>query len=124
MVVLSNKAVPESRAVAEHYLAVYDGIRDRGLDGEVSVKLTQLDPYARWATHWLPDNLDPKQFPLPFFGFEGDDFFRIAEALQVDSMSAITVSTMNSAAASPISLGALLSSSFVSSLTMACRVIA
>ncbi|MGJ4859700.1 sugar phosphate isomerase/epimerase family protein [Labrys sp. La1] len=53
------------------------------------VKLTQLDPYARWATHWFPDNLDPAQFPIPFFGYEGEDFFRIAEALQVDSMSAI-----------------------------------
>ena len=53
------------------------------------IKLTQMDPYCRWAAHWRPDNLDPSQFPLDFFGFDGDDFFRIAEALQTDSMSAI-----------------------------------
>jgi proline dehydrogenase len=32
----------EADAVAEHYVGVYDGIRERGLDGWVSVKLTQL----------------------------------------------------------------------------------
>jgi proline dehydrogenase len=32
----------EADAVADHYLGVYDGIRERGLEGEVSVKLTQL----------------------------------------------------------------------------------
>ncbi len=32
----------EADAVADHYLGVFDGIRERGLDGEVSVKLTQL----------------------------------------------------------------------------------
>jgi proline dehydrogenase len=32
----------EADAVAEHYLAVMDDIANRGLDGEVSVKLTQL----------------------------------------------------------------------------------
>ena len=32
----------EADAVADHYLGVYDGIKARGLDGEVSVKLTQL----------------------------------------------------------------------------------
>jgi proline dehydrogenase len=32
----------EADAVAEHYLGVYDEIERRGLDGEVSVKLTQL----------------------------------------------------------------------------------
>ena len=32
----------EADAVADHYLGVYDGIKERGLDGEVSVKLTQL----------------------------------------------------------------------------------
>ena len=53
------------------------------------VKLTQLDPYSRWATHWLPDNLDPAAFSLGFFGFDEDDFFRIGEALRVDSMSCI-----------------------------------
>jgi proline dehydrogenase len=32
----------EADAVADHYLGVYDGIRERDLRGEVSVKLTQL----------------------------------------------------------------------------------
>jgi len=56
---------------------------------DAGVRLTQLDPYARWAAHWKPDNLDKDQFPPHFFGYTGDDFFRIAEALRVDSMSAI-----------------------------------
>ena len=34
--------VAEADAVAEHYLGVMDDIASRGLDGEVSVKLTQL----------------------------------------------------------------------------------
>ncbi len=54
-----------------------------------NVRLTQLDPYSRWATYWKPDNLDPSQFPLSFFDFDENDFFRIADALKVDSMSAI-----------------------------------
>jgi proline dehydrogenase len=32
----------EADAVADHYLGVYEGIAERGLHGEVSVKLTQL----------------------------------------------------------------------------------
>ena len=34
--------IEEADAVAEHYLALLDTIAERGLDGEVSVKLTQL----------------------------------------------------------------------------------
>src|SRR5262249_48199083 len=34
--------VEEGDAVAEHYLGLLDTIAERGLDGEVSVKLTQL----------------------------------------------------------------------------------
>lgn len=34
--------IAEADAVADHYLAVMDDIRDRHLDGEISVKLTQL----------------------------------------------------------------------------------
>lgn len=34
--------VAEADAVAEHYLALLDDIQARGLDGEISVKLTQL----------------------------------------------------------------------------------
>ena len=35
-------AVEEGDAVAEHYLALLDDIAERGLDGDISVKLTQL----------------------------------------------------------------------------------
>src|SRR4029453_10507790 len=34
--------VEEGDAVAEHYLALLETIAERGLDGEISVKLTQL----------------------------------------------------------------------------------
>ena len=54
-----------------------------------NVKLSHLDPYTRWARHWRPEYLHPRQSPPPFFGFEEEDFFRIAEALQVASMTAI-----------------------------------
>jgi proline dehydrogenase len=45
--------IDEADEVAEHYLGVYDEIARRGLDGEVSVKLTQLgfdlDPERTYA---------------------------------------------------------------------------
>lgn len=34
--------IEEADEVAEHYLGVIDAIRERGIDGEISVKLTQL----------------------------------------------------------------------------------
>ncbi len=36
------KSLDEADAVADHYIGVLDAIRDRGLDGEISVKPTQL----------------------------------------------------------------------------------
>jgi proline dehydrogenase len=35
-------SLDEAQAVADHYIAVLDAIRERGIDGEVSVKPTQL----------------------------------------------------------------------------------
>jgi sugar phosphate isomerase/epimerase len=54
-----------------------------------NVRLSHLDPYTRWAARWKPDYLHPRQSPLPFFGFEEGDFFRVAEALKATSMTAI-----------------------------------
>ena len=56
---------------------------------ENNVVLSHLDPYTRWAKHWRPDSLHPRQSPLPFFGFDESDFLRIAAALKVASMTAI-----------------------------------
>jgi sugar phosphate isomerase/epimerase len=57
------------------------------------IKLAHLDPYARWLTHWRVSDLDPARFPPGFRGFAEDDFFRIADALKVESMSAIVSCT-------------------------------
>lgn len=53
------------------------------------VKLSHLDPYARWIKNWRANNLDTTKYPAGFRGFAEDDFFRMAEALGVTSMSSI-----------------------------------
>ncbi|AGI68658.1 xylose isomerase-likeTIM barrel domain-containing protein [Octadecabacter antarcticus 307] len=62
------------------------------------VKLAHLDPLTRWAPKWLPDNVDPGF--NDFLGFSIDDFMRLAEEFQVESMSTISsapAGTVNSA---------------------------
>jgi sugar phosphate isomerase/epimerase len=52
------------------------------------VKLAHLDPLTRWAPKWLPDNVDPGF--NDFLGFSVDDFLRLAEEFEVESMSTIS----------------------------------
>ncbi|API60248.1 hypothetical protein BSL82_13905 [Tardibacter chloracetimidivorans] len=53
------------------------------------VRVTHLDPITRWHDNWLPDNMDPQLCPLGVIGYDVDDFFRIADALEVDTISAM-----------------------------------
>lgn len=53
------------------------------------VRVTHLDPITRWHENWLPDDLDPQLCPLGLIGCDVDDFFRIADALQVGTISAM-----------------------------------
>lgn len=54
---------------------------------DLGVKMSHLDPLTRWAPKWMPDNVDPAFHP--FLGFSVDDFLRLAETFEVESMSAI-----------------------------------
>jgi sugar phosphate isomerase/epimerase len=51
------------------------------------VSLSHLDPLTRWAPKWRPTNV-PEEF-VPFLGFTPDEFFKLADLLKVESMSAI-----------------------------------
>ena len=51
------------------------------------VKITHLDPFVRWTADWKP-HLEGMDFPVDIVGFDENDFFRMAEALEVDSFTA------------------------------------
>ena len=51
------------------------------------VEITHLDPFVRWTNDWKP-NLRGLNFPIDTVGFDADDFFRMASALQVNSFTA------------------------------------
>lgn len=74
-----NKWLSEGLSTAEMLLIAEDH----------GVRLSHLDPYARWIKSWRANNLDTNKYPVGFRGFAEDDFFHMAEALGVNSMSAI-----------------------------------
>ena len=55
---------------------------------DAGIRIDHLDPLARWAPHWMPDNITEPLY-LNFLLCTPDDFFRIAEALRATSMTAI-----------------------------------
>jgi sugar phosphate isomerase/epimerase len=55
---------------------------------DAGIRIDHLDPLARWAPQWMPDNITEPIF-LTFLLCDSDDFLRIAEALKITSMSAI-----------------------------------
>ncbi|MEP9351407.1 TIM barrel protein [Xanthobacter sp. KR7-225] len=61
----------------------------RNMAEDSGVRIFHLDPYARWMRQWRANNLDQRKYPIGFRGFAEDDFFRIGEALGVESVSAI-----------------------------------
>jgi sugar phosphate isomerase/epimerase len=57
---------------------------------DAGIRIDHLDPLARWAPQWMPDNIT-EQIYLTFLQCDVDDFLRIGEALKVTSMSAIAI---------------------------------
>jgi sugar phosphate isomerase/epimerase len=55
---------------------------------DAGIRIDHLDPLARWAPEWMPDNITESIY-LTFLLWDTDDFMRVAEALKVTSMSAI-----------------------------------
>ena len=55
---------------------------------DAGVALTHLDPLVRWIDGWQPELPEGEAFPVDTVGFDGDDFFRIAGALGVQSFTA------------------------------------
>jgi hypothetical protein len=55
---------------------------------DAGIRIDHLDPLARWAPQWMPDNIT-EQIYLTFLHCDVDDFLRIGETLKVTSMSAI-----------------------------------
>jgi sugar phosphate isomerase/epimerase len=60
----------------------------RAMADDAGIRIDHLDPLAKWAPEWMPDNITEPLY-LNFLLCDVDDFFRIGEALQVTSMSAI-----------------------------------
>lgn len=76
----------EADAVAEHYLALLDAIRARGIDGEISVKLTQLgldlDPEAaRRHVGRLASRARELDLGTVWIDMEGSDYTETTVAL-------------------------------------------
>lgn len=73
----------------------YDNIRAtglsdadiRGIASDSGIRLSYLDPMTSWVPDGLPINEDPAI--LPYLDRSPDDYFRIAEALQVDRIHLI-----------------------------------
>ncbi|MEO8669601.1 MAG: sugar phosphate isomerase/epimerase family protein [Bauldia sp.] len=55
---------------------------------DLGVRIDHLDPLAKWAPKWMPDNI-VEQVYLTFLLWDVDDFLRIGEAIGVTSMTAI-----------------------------------
>lgn len=52
------------------------------------VRITHLDPFVRWVPDWLPEGVGAF-FPAAVLDFDADAFFRMAEALDIRSFSAV-----------------------------------
>ncbi len=53
---------------------------------DAGVAIVHLDPLVRWVEDWKPD-LPPESFPADIIGFDQDDFFRMAAALEMSSFT-------------------------------------
>lgn len=59
----------------------------RRMAEDEGVRVSHLDPLSRWAPRWVPDNLSERE--VLAISTSVDDFLRIAEALECESLSAI-----------------------------------
>lgn len=55
---------------------------------DAGIGLDHMDPIARWAPEFMPDNITEPAY-LTFLLCDVDDFLRIGEALEITSMTAI-----------------------------------
>lgn len=55
---------------------------------DAGIRIDHLDPIARWAPEYIPDNITEPAY-LTFLLCDIDDFLRIGEALEITSMTAI-----------------------------------
>ena len=55
---------------------------------DAGIRLDHLDPIARWAPEFIPDNITEPAY-LTFLLCDIDDFLRIGETLEITSMTAI-----------------------------------
>ncbi len=55
---------------------------------DAGIRIDHLDPIARWAPEYLPDNITEPAY-LTFLLCDIDDFLRIGEALKITSVTAI-----------------------------------
>ena len=71
--------------------AMRDGISTAdilAMAADAGIRIDHMDPLARWAPQWMPDNITEPAY-LNFILCDTDDFMRIADALRITSMSAI-----------------------------------
>lgn len=59
----------------------------RGIAADNGVRLTSLDPLATWVSDWQPRGVSAEI--VAYFDRPPDEFFRIAEALQVDKIHVV-----------------------------------
>lgn len=60
----------------------------RAMIDESGVRVTVLDPFTRWTPDWKPPE-GMGDDDLAFLDFDEDEFFRMGEALEIESMSVI-----------------------------------
>lgn len=60
----------------------------KAMAADAGIRLDHLDPIARWAPEFIPDNITEPAY-LTFLLCDIDDFVRIGEALEITSMTAI-----------------------------------
>jgi 4-hydroxyphenylpyruvate dioxygenase len=66
----------------------------RHMAADAGVKLLTLDPIANWTEHWSADGIP--EAARPFVAFTQDDFFDIADQLQVESITAMSTAAPGS----------------------------
>jgi hypothetical protein len=59
----------------------------RNMTSDAGITITYLDPFVRWAEDWKLQ-WEGFEFPVDIVGFNENDVFRMASALEVTSFTA------------------------------------